>query len=106
MPSMWKPADATKHINACARRDDFTISLTLHAREQMAERALIVGDVTHVLKNGFVYDDPEKATREGYFKYHIEGVTPNSGGRTIRLVVIPSGRHAIKIVTVMWRDDR
>ena len=106
MPGPWKPADATKHINECARRDDFTISLTLHAREQMAERGLIMGDVKHVLKTGFVYDEAKESTQEGFFKYRIEGTSPNSEGRTVRLVVIPNGRHAVKIVTVMWRDEK
>jgi hypothetical protein len=31
---------------------------------------------------------------------------PNSGGRTVRIVVIPSMSSEVKIVTVMWKDER
>lgn len=81
------------------------MALTFHAKEQMLDRGLIMGDVLHLLKGGFVYDEPEAATR-GHFKYRVEGTTPNSDGRTVRVVVIPSGDCHIKIVTVMWRDEK
>jgi hypothetical protein len=72
----------------------------------MADRDLIVGDLMHLLKTGFVYEEPEPATRNGFFKYLIEGATPNSEGRTVRACVIPDGHREIKVVTVMWRDER
>jgi len=106
MPGQWKPAVATKQINDCAKRDDFILSLTYHAKEQMLARDLIVGDVRHVLKTGFVYEEAVAATRQGFFKYRVEGTSPNSDGRTIRVVVIPSGGCAMKVVTVMWRDEK
>jgi hypothetical protein len=82
-----------------------TLDLTGHARSQMSERDLIVGDVLHVLKHGFVYEEPESATREGCFKYKLESTTPSST-RTVRVVAIPWVNPAeIKIVTVMWRDE-
>jgi hypothetical protein len=59
-----------------------------------------------LLKTGFVYEEPEPSTREGHYKYQIEGSTPNSEGRMVRAVVIPDGNCAIKIVTVMWKDER
>lgn len=65
-----------------------------------------MGDFLHLLKNGFVYDEPEAATRDGYFKYRVEGTTPNSEGRTLRAVVIPSNGCAMKAITIMWRDER
>ena len=71
----------------------------------MADRDVIMADLLHLLKSGFVHDEPEPATRE-HFKYRIEGTTPNSDGRTLRAVVIPSGDCELKIVTVMWRDER
>jgi hypothetical protein len=103
-PCQWTPAEATRKINECARGDP-TIALTFHAKEQMLNRDLIIGDVLHLLKWGFVYEDPEAATR-GHFKYRVEGTTPNSDGRTVRVIVIPSGDCHLKIVTVMWRDER
>lgn len=103
-PPKWKPAEATHKINECAKNDP-TIALTFHAKEQMSDRGLIMGDVMHLLKWGFVYEEPEDATRD-HFKYRVEGTTPNSDGRTVRSVVIPSGDCHLKIVTVMWRDEK
>lgn len=105
-PGKWSTADATKRINQCAEHANLSINLTYHARDQMLDRDLIMGDVRHVLRTGFVYDEPEEATKAGYFKYCVEGTSPNSDGRTIRLVVIPDGGFELKIVTVMWRDER
>lgn len=103
-PGRWKPPQATREINACAKGDAFSLSLTTHAKEQMLQRDLTTGDVKHVLKTGFVHGDPEPSSREGYFKYLVEGTSPNSGGRTVGVVVIPDGKCDMKLVTVMWRD--
>src|SRR6266852_2118954 len=82
------PARATLEIRAkCG--PELSLHLTAHAKDQLADRGLIMGDVLHVLKNGFVYESPEPATR-GCFKYKMECVTPNSNGRTLRVVLIPS----------------
>lgn len=70
----------------------------------MSERDLTTGDVLHVLKYGFVYDQPEQSTRPGYFKYLVEATTPNST-RSVGVIVIPDGKCELKIVTVMWRDE-
>lgn len=104
-PGEWKPAEATARINACARHPNTALNLTRHAREQMAARDLIVGDLLHLLARGFVYDPPVPATREGFFKYAVEGTTPNSDGRTVKAIVIPNGELELKAVTVMWRDE-
>lgn len=72
----------------------------------MAARDLIVGDVLYILKNGFVYEDPEPATQPKLFKYKIETRTPNSNNRSVRIVIIPDCNTCwIKIVTVMWADE-
>lgn len=98
------PRQATEAIRSkCG--PDLTLSLTTHAREQMDRRGLIVGDVLHVMRVGFVYDEGEPSTRPGLYKYRMESVTPNSNGRTVRIVVIPSNTCAVKIVTVMWKDE-
>lgn len=104
MKQPWPPAEATERINALARSDDFDTYLTDHARERMEKRDLLSGDILYVLKNGFVYEAAEKATR-GYFKYTIATSTPNSGSREIKVVVIPDEKSkSTKIVTVMWAD--
>lgn len=105
-PGKWSPAVATRNINACAKRADVQISLKLHARQQMQDRDLIMGDLLHLLKQGFVYDEPVPATREGYFRYAVESTTPNSDGRAVRAITISNGDRELKIVTVMWRDER
>lgn len=72
----------------------------------MGERGITTLDVMYVLKNGFVYDPPEPATRAGYYKYKMVNPTPNSNRREVRLVVMPSLQSAqAKIATVMWADE-
>ena len=101
----WSPTKATEELRKIARQD-FDFCWTAHVIERMEDRDLIVGDVVHVLKHGFVYDEAEKSTREGYFKYKIECTSPNSGARTVRVVVIPEQKPlTLKIVTVMWVDE-
>ena len=41
-----------------------SLTYTLHAKEQMAERDLIIGDINYVLKHGFVHTDAQPSTRE------------------------------------------
>ena len=104
-PGPWSPSKATQEIRKRARAADFTIWPRDHAIERMEERGLFMGDVLHILKNGFVYNDPEPSTREGLYKYAIEGKSPNSVNRDVRLIVIPEpDRNALKLITVMWVD--
>lgn len=101
----WSNADATDNLRLLAKDQKLKLHLTKHALEQMKSRDLFVGDVMHVLRNGFVYEQPEKATRPGCFKYKIESSSP-AGMRTVRIVVIPwINPPELKIVTVMWRDE-
>jgi hypothetical protein len=103
----WTPAEATDEIRAISRQRRLNISYRLHAREQLGERGLIISDVLYALKNGFVHDEPEPATRKGFYRYRMESRTPNSGSRRIRVVVIPDKqRCSLKIVTVMWVDEK
>lgn len=101
----WNAADATDNIREIATAE-FTLSLTGHAKDQMHIRDLHTGDIKHVLKRGYVYEEAQSSTRDGWFKYRIDGVTPNSGNRTVRVVVLPCvSTREIKIITVMWRDE-
>lgn len=103
----WTPAQATQRINACAKGDNLQLSWTVHVKERMRERGLIASDILYLLKTGFVHDQPEPSTREGFFKYRVEGTTPNSNRRAVRVVVIPDPSGCgIKLVTIMWRDER
>lgn len=104
-PQPWSPADATHTIREIAKSESLNLISTTHARQQMAERKLIMSDVLYVLKHGFVYDEAQESTRPGCFKYRIETRSPNSGSRTLRVVALPdAGRCSIKVVTVMWVD--
>ncbi|MDR3497566.1 MAG: DUF4258 domain-containing protein [Ancalomicrobiaceae bacterium] len=106
LPQPWSPAQATKLVNELAIRPSFTVCYTQHAKEQMLERDLIVGDVLYVLRHGFVYEEPEFSTRPGFYKYRIETRTPNSNNRLVRVVAIPDYRGcSIKLITVMWVDE-
>ena len=72
----------------------------------MTEREIFAADILYVLKNGFIYDEPEEATREGYFKYTMINPTPSSDKRELKIVVIPSIQSTrAKVATVMWKDE-
>ena len=101
----WSPGDATDNIREIAA-SNFALSRTGHAKERMRDRGLTMGDLLHVLKHGFVYEEAQISTRKKCFKYCIDGATPNSEGRAVRLVVVPCADPLeIKIVTVMWKDE-
>ena len=64
-------------------------------------------DILMVLKYGFVYEPPRKATREGLWKCKIVGTSSNSGKRQLAVVVIPDRVHKmLKLITVFWVDDK
>ncbi len=101
----WAPSDATDIIRKIARNPSEFIYKN-HARERMAEREILIGDVLYVLKNGYVYENPEPSTRAGFYKYKIESKSPNSGFRKLRVVVIPDAlKNILKIITVMFVDE-
>jgi len=87
-------------------RDDFTPHWKVHAMERLLERDLFVADALHVLKFGFVLDEPVPSDVDGYFKYAVEAKTPNSDGRVVRLIVVPDGACEMKIITIMWKDEQ
>jgi hypothetical protein len=105
LPEPWTPAQATERIRHIAS-GEFDLSYKVHALDQLADRNLIIGDLTFLLRNGFIYVEPEQATRKSYWKYQIQCSTPNSGNRDVRAVVIPDWkRKGIKVLTVMWADE-
>jgi hypothetical protein len=74
--------------------------------DRLHERDLTIGDVRFILMNGFVYADPESSSREGLYKYAIEGASPNSGNRSLRLVVVPDEATCwMKLITIMRVDE-
>jgi len=104
-PQPWSTGDATDNIREIAR-SDMALSRTGHAKERMRDRGLTIGDALHVLKSGFVYEQAQESTRAKWFKYCMDGATPNSEGRVIRLIVLPCTEPLmIKIVTAMWKDE-
>ncbi len=106
VPEPWKPAHATERIRAIARHERFMLSWRIHAIDQLTDRSLIMGDLHYLLRNGFVYEPAEEATRKPYWKYQIQCTTPNSQNREVRAVVIPDWkRKGIKVVTIMWADE-
>ncbi|MBZ0229087.1 MAG: DUF4258 domain-containing protein [Bauldia sp.] len=103
-PQPWSLADATDIIRSISR-GDFTLHKTHHFTEQMRDRDLAIGDVLHILKNGFVHTEPQASSRDGYYKYKIDSITPNSGNRLVRVVVLPCNSKELKVITVMWVDE-
>ena len=104
-PQPWEPGDATDNIREIAA-SEFALSLTGHVEERMEERDLTTGDILHLLKRGFIYEAAQPSTRTKCFKYCVDGTTPNTGNRTVRVVCVPCiDPFLIKIVTVMWRDE-
>jgi hypothetical protein len=105
-PGKWTLGQATDQIRACAAKEDFTPHWKAHALDRLLERDLIVADALHVLKHGFVLDEPVPSDVEGYFKYAVEAKTPNSDGRVVRLIVVPDGACELKVITIMWKDEQ
>ena len=80
--------------------------LTGRVKERFQERNLLIADIRYLLKFGYVYDDAEESTKNGFWKYKVEGTTPNSETRTWLVVIIPDFQHrTIKMVTVHWKDN-
>ena len=80
--------------------------LTGRVKERFQERNLLIADIRYLLKFGYVYDDAEESRRNGFWKYKVEGTTPNSETRTLLVVIIPDFQHrTIKMVTVHWKDN-
>ena len=53
-----------------------------HANDQLTDRGLIMGDLHYLLRNGFVYEPAEEATRKPFWN----ALTPNSKSREVRAV--------------------
>lgn len=104
-PGKWTPAEATNRINAYAKDPTFDLSPAKHVSERLLLRDLMMADLRYLLRWGFVYDEPQSASRQGYYKYKIEGGTPNSANQVLAAIVIPGPPCAIKVVTIMWRDE-
>jgi len=67
-----------------------------------------MSDILYLLRHKFELISLDETTRsdEGLYKYKIAGYTPNSGGKRICIVIIPSlERCAVKLVTVMWENE-
>lgn len=103
----WPPSVASTNIREIAADLQCDLAITLHAKQRMLERAIIMSDILCILRQGYVYEEAENSTVTGLFKYKMEGQSPNSGGRVIRVVVIPDqGSCQLKVVTIMWRDEK
>jgi hypothetical protein len=105
IPEPWNPSQATERIRHIARRERLDFAYREGCRDQMAERSLIMGDILYVLRNGFVYLDPEPATRD-YWKYWMQCGTPNSNSREVAVLVLPDWkRKNLKVQEVKWVDE-
>ena len=97
---------ATEEIRRLSSNLDTDWYSTTHIKERMAERSLVISDIKHLLKTGYVYEDGKASTQKGFWKYKVVGRTPNSENRTLVTVVIPdSTTKSLKLVTIYWQDD-
>lgn len=102
----WTAAVATRTINQIAKNPQCDMSYVHHVSMRLKERNLLISDLLYVLKNGFVYAEPQESTLADHYKYRIEGQSPNSGSRYLRAVAIPDEKSCqIKVITIMWRDE-
>ncbi len=46
LPEPWTPAQATERIRAIASLEQFSPSYKIHAKDQLLERNLIIGDLS------------------------------------------------------------
>jgi len=98
-------AATEKLLHEYAEHPRIELSYTDHAKERMYERDIDGEDVMHVLMHGHVSVAPEPTNRPDCYTCKICAKTPNSGSRTICVVVIPNiGMVAAKVITVMWED--
>lgn len=102
----WSKREATEKIRRYAHDRAFDAHFKRHALERLEERGITTSDDKHVLKMGVILKDPEQSTNPSLYKYRMESRSPNSNGRTVGVVVIPStSRPSLKVVTVMWIDE-
>ena len=102
----WNPTDATYALREMGRHPALSLAYKVHATQRKAERGLLTSDVLYLIRKGFVYATATPATQHGYFKYTIQGTTPNSNGRQVAAVVIPNANTmTMKIVTLFWVDE-
>ena len=84
VPEPWTPAQGTERIRAIAQSEEMSLAWKDHAKDQLTDRGLIMGDLHYLLRNGFVYEPAEEATSEPFWKYQIQCTTPNSKSREVR----------------------
>lgn len=112
MDSNFNPENIEKDIRALLSSSKLHISK--HARERIEQRSIIMSDVLHLLKYEHVEPQRQKATirnmswhQHKLWRYAITGYTPNSDRRRLQsIVIIPDEKGGIKIVTIMWQDER
>lgn len=105
-PEPWNNTDATYALREMGKHPALSLAYKVHATQRLSERGTITPDVLQLIRTGFVYADAAPAKNAGYYKYQLEGLTPNSGGRVICAIVIPnSNAMTIKVVTVLWKDE-
>jgi len=105
LPEPWPPAVATRAINSLSAHPGMRFVMKSHALKRKDLRGLTTSDVLYVLKYGFVFKEHQSSSREGFYKYLIEGRSPNTGTRSIRVCLIPDEKNlGVKVLTVMWVD--
>lgn len=101
------PTKATEEIRALAQNEHLSLYFTSHYTQRLEERQLINSDTLHLLSTGFVYEEGEPSSRNGFWKYKVRVKTPNSSNRLVEAVVIPGFKDkSLKIITIYWFDEK
>ena len=99
------PEKTAQNIQKMARNPRPDMFWTEHAKEKMAERNLPMTEALYALRHGAIYTARRLSTRQGFFKYRMECLTPDSDVRPVGVVVVPDFENlCLKILTVMWVD--
>ena len=100
------PDEATDRIRY-ATSLEVGIGYRWEEAQNLLNMGLQIGDVIHVLKrSGRVYEEGRPSSRFGAFCYCMDGTSPNSRGRVVRIEVIMSpSPMELKVNRVTWRDS-
>ena len=77
---------------------DGRVSITKHAKGQMAKRDIIMTDVLRVLQKGHIFQPPDRDVKTGAWVYRVEGHTVDSVSVKVAVEITDAGD--INVVTV------
>lgn len=93
------PIEATDRIRSAAR-SPHRLTWVDQVTSKMGSLGLWMGDLLHVLRVGCVLQPGQPSTHPGLFKYVVEGKSPNSRDKTLKIVAMLSTGNWVKICDI------